>query len=259
LQKATPEDFLELQLEDRAVFLERWRKLLLDVLNRETILNDPRREALRRQVEDWGGKAAVDSVGYAVVWEFRLRTVQAVLSPLTSRCRQADPKFQLRDLHTLEQPAWALVSEQPLRLLDPTYISWDALFDSIVAKMLAMRSKDDSAMMSRTWGRINTAKIRHPFSESMPWMSRFLDMPADRLHGGWSDMPRIQGPEYGASERMVVSPGAEERGFFHMPCGQSGHPLSPYYRAGHDDWVHGRPSPLLPGRTIAILLLKPES
>jgi penicillin amidase len=32
-----------------------------------------------------------------------------------------------------------------------------------------------------------------------------------------------------------------------MPAGQSGHPLSFYYRAGHDDWVEGRPTPLLPG------------
>jgi penicillin amidase len=60
-------------------------------------------------------------------------------------------------------------------------------------------------------------------------------MPAVPLPGGWSDIPRIQGPDFGASERLVVSPGREERGTFHMPCGQSGHPLSPFYRKGHDD------------------------
>ena len=30
--KATPQDMLDIQLEDRALFLERWRKLLLDEL-----------------------------------------------------------------------------------------------------------------------------------------------------------------------------------------------------------------------------------
>ena len=70
-------------------------------------------------------------------------------------------------------------------------------------------------------------------------------------------MPRIQGPDFGASERLVVSPGCEEGSIFQMPGGQSGHPLSPFYRKGHDDWVHGRAAPLLPGQPVATLVLKP--
>jgi len=57
----------------------------------------------------------------------------------------------------------------------------------------------------------------------------------------------VQSPAFGASERMVVSPGHEEDGIFHMPGGQSGHPLSPFWGAGHDDYVLGRPTPFLPG------------
>ena len=43
----------------------------------------------------------------------------------------------------------------------------------------------------------------------------------------------------------------------HMPVGQSGHPMSPFYSAGHEDWVEGRPSPFLPGTTAHTLTLKP--
>jgi penicillin amidase len=43
----------------------------------------------------------------------------------------------------------------------------------------------------------------------------------------------------------------------HMPTGQSGHPLSAFYRKGHDEWVHGRPSPFLPGETQHTLRLLP--
>jgi penicillin amidase len=32
-----------------------------------------------------------------------------------------------------------------------------------------------------------------------------------------------------------------------MAGGQSGHPLSPYYGAGHQDWAEGKPTPFLPG------------
>jgi penicillin amidase len=70
-------------------------------------------------------------------------------------------------------------------------------------------------------------------------------------------MPRIQSANAGASERLVVSPGREDEALFHMPGGQSGHPLSSYYRAGHEAWVKGEPTPLLPGPTEHTLVLQP--
>jgi penicillin amidase len=35
-----------------------------------------------------------------------------------------------------------------------------------------------------------------------------------------------------------------------MPGGQSGHPLSPYFLAGHDAWVRGEPTPFMPGVAV---------
>ena len=72
-------------------------------------------------------------------------------------------------------------------------------------------------------------------------------MPTVKVAGGRHDMPRIQGPDYGASERFSVAPGHESEGYFEMPGGQSGHPLSPFYRAGFTAWVEGRTTPFLPG------------
>jgi penicillin amidase len=43
-----------------------------------------------------------------------------------------------------------------------------------------------------------------------------------------------------------------------MPGGQSGHPLSPFYRAGHADWVRGRATPFLPGPAAHVLTLEPR-
>ena len=56
---------------------------------------------------------------------------------------------------------------------------------------------------------------------------------------------------------LVVSPGHEAEAFFHMPGGQSGHPMSPFYRAGHAAWVNGEPTPLLPGPAQHTLILQP--
>jgi len=66
----------------------------------------------------------------------------------------------------------------------------------------------------------------------------------------------VQSPNHGASERFVVVPGREAEGIFHMPGGQSGHPMSPAYRAGHDAWVRGEPTPFLPGPAVHTLTLR---
>ena len=82
-------------------------------------------------------------------------------------------------------------------------------------------------------------------------------MPAVELPGD-HDMPRVQDGATGASERFGVSPGHEDQGYFHMPGGQSGHPLSPYYRAGFLEWAHGQPLPFLPGMAQHTLTLQPD-
>jgi penicillin amidase len=87
-------------------------------------------------------------------------------------------------------------------------------------------------------------------------MTGWLDMPAEELPGD-SDMPRVQKPHFGASERFAVSPGREAEGIFEMPGGESGHPLSPFYRAGHEAWAHGDPAPFLPGKPAHRLVLEP--
>ena len=41
------------------------------------------------------------------------------------------------------------------------------------------------------------------------------------------------------------------------PGGPSGHPLSPFYRTGFDDWAAGRATPFLPGPAQHWLILHP--
>jgi len=57
--------------------------------------------------------------------------------------------------------------------------------------------------------------------------------------------------------RFAVSPGEEESGYMHLPSGQSGNPLSVFYRAGHEDWRTGKPTPFLPGESQHLIVLQP--
>jgi penicillin amidase len=89
-------------------------------------------------------------------------------------------------------------------------------------------------------------------------LGQYLNAPFEPLPGD-ANMPRVQAPNFGASERMIVSPGHENRGVFHMPGGQSGHPLSPFYLAGHDAWAKGKATPFLPGEGQHLLVLHPPA
>ena len=113
-------------------------------------------------------------------------------------------------------------------------------------------------LAERSWGEANTARICHPLAGALPALLRpRLCMPADPLPGD-SLVPRVQAPSMGASQRMVVAPGREAEGIIHQPGGQSGHPMSPFWGAGHEDWVLGRPSPFLPGEPAHRLVLEPS-
>ncbi len=258
LGQATEADMLAIQLDDRAVFLERWRKLLLDELTPDRVAGNPRRAELQRIRQTWKGRAAIDSAGYRLVWEIRLRIVRAVLSPLTARCRAADARFRLAGLEC-EAPTWVLVTARPAHLLDPAYSDWSFLVLAMIDVTLEQATPRGEPLHHYTWGRKNITRIQHPIGMASPFLGRLLelDMPRTSLPGGRKDMPRIQSPTYGASQRMAVSPGREAEGYFHMPGGQSGHPLSPHYRDGHEAWERGRPMPLLPGCAVNSLILRP--
>ena len=250
-------DLLAIQLDDQAKFLARWRSLLLHLLNPQRVFSHPERAAFRQAVSDWDGRASVGSVGYRLVREFRNQVEDIAMAPLFAACKQADPKFDYHNLAQLEGPLWALVSQQPKNLLDPSYKDWDALMLDAVRKVSDSVTATQQPLSAYTWGARNEVHIRHPLGAAVPSLSHFLDMEPVQLPGD-SNMPRVQGRDFGASERMVVVPGHEAEGIFEMPTGQSGWPLSPFYRNSEPAWEKGEATPFLPGKAEHTLELKPE-
>ena len=261
LERATVEDMLALQLDDRALFLERWRELLLRTLTPAALADRPERAELRQVVEQgWTGHASVDSAGYRMVRAFRSFLAEQVFGAITARLlEKADDRFYfLGAVNQWEGPLWRLVTERPQHLLDPRHANWDEQFlaaaDAVSDHFVERYGPGAGA--SEPGASATPCAWRHPISDALPRLSGWLDMEPRSLPGD-ANMPRVQSPGFGASERFVVSPGREEQGFFHMPGGQCGHPLSPFYRAGHEAWVAGEPTPFLPGPPVHRLTLRP--
>ena len=246
---------LAIQLDDRALFLSRWQQLLKLTLNRTKAA--PWRAEMEQALSDWNGHAATSSVAYRMVREFRQEVVDNVLAGFAAAVRRSNPHFALPKLSQAEHAVWTLIERRPQHLLPPGYSDWDDFLGRCAKRVIERMQKQPGGIAARSWGERNTARIRHPLSHALPrFIGNWLDMPKDPLPGD-SKMPRVQGPDFGASERFAVAPGDEEHGYFEMPGGQSGHPLSPYYGSGHTDWVAGKPTPFLPGPSNQTLLLRP--
>lgn len=249
-------DLLAIQLDDRALLMERWWKLLRRTVEHS---NDPALKRLEAVSRQWQGRASPDSVSYRMARGFRgilLDNLQAAL--LAPAAEQLGERYIEPKLPQLEGLVWPMLEQRLPNLLPPPYASWDEVLAESARQLekdLAEQGKD---LAQRNWGERNTAAICHPVSAALPGLfNRWLCMAREPLAGD-DNMPRVVGPKFGASERMVVSPGHEADGIVHMPGGQSGHPLSPFWGAGHEDWVQGRPTPFLPGRATHNLTLSPR-
>lgn len=249
-----PGNLLDIQLDDHAQFLSRWQQLLQTTLSN---VQDPSLNQLRQLTAAWRNEAAPDSVDYRLVHAFRDEVHKLALAPFTAQLLQHSVDFEWPGPGNQEAAVWMLIQQQPPHLLDPAFSDWHALLVQAARNVANTLGKQQGGLTARTWGEINRAGIRHPLSRALPgFIGRWLDMPDEPLPGD-HNMPRVASPGFGASERIDVSPGHEDESILEMPGGQSDNPLSPFYGAGHEDWVHGRPTPLMPGKDRHTLILEP--
>ncbi|MCG6117519.1 MAG: penicillin acylase family protein [Aquimonas sp.] len=248
-------DLLALQLEDRAVFMQGWWERLRSVLERPD--RAPELAALEAATRERPDRASVDSVSYRAARGFRALLIDALQAQLYAPVREAlDDEFAAP-----RTPQFESVLQAYLQLSEETLPEGWPLPEDLQASAAAGLAEDwqrqGSDFSQRNWGERNTSVVCHPLADALPEPLRAqLCMPGGPLPGD-NHVPRVQGPRFGASQRMVVAPGREAEGIFHMPGGQSGHPLSPFWGAGHGDWAAGRPSAFLPGPARHVLVLQP--
>jgi penicillin amidase len=254
--QVTEKDLAAIQLDYEADWMKPWRDLLVLTLTRNAEGQSPERAEFQRLIAAWDGRAAADSNGYALLRRWRDHTTRLTMDPIFALCERIKPDFAywrfryeaaLRDLHTSE----------PAHLLHGDYASWDALRLAAVDRVITDLDDEGMDLDEVRWGEDNMLEMHHPIAGALPGPTRqWFNMPP-LLQSGDSRLPMVSRPRHGASLRLVVAPGQEEEGTLHLPGGQSGNPLSLFYRAGHQAWSQGEPVPLLPGETVHTLTLKP--
>ena len=86
-QKFDEEALYDIQLDDRALYLDPWRQVMAEVLNEN---DDPTWRGLRHALGQWSGRASIDSVAYRLVRTFRAAVAERALGPLLAAANKND-------------------------------------------------------------------------------------------------------------------------------------------------------------------------
>ncbi|WP_440054666.1 penicillin acylase family protein [Pseudoalteromonas sp. T1lg65] len=246
-------DFYALQLDNEARFLRPWHKQLTQLLTEHGDKTVYQQDL--SLLADWQACACSDSVGYTLVKRFRAALLDRIFSPVEHVLKQQNSSLSHIERY-LEPAMWQLLQQQPEDWLVQDE-SWQALqLASYQTAKQQLSQQFGENMAAWQWGTVNQLKVQHPFSKQIPWLSHLLDMPE---MPGFGDkyMPAVQAPASGASQRFIVQPGYLDQAIMTVAGGQSGHPLSPFYRAGFEAYATGETVPLLPSERMHQIIITP--
>jgi penicillin amidase len=213
--------------------------------------------ALAKTFRDWNGEANVDAKAMGPIRGARQRLTESITQaimeasvaraePNLSPAERAQRTGGLLRGWVSDEAILAILAEQPDHLLPPSAASWDELIqDAAIAAAKEVRDRNGL----QRWGKINESDFAHPLARSMPLLAGSFRIPPHEQPGHATTV-RVSAPTFGASDRLVVSPGREIDGLLSIPTGQSGNPTSAHYKDLHESWRDGTYLPLRP-TTIA--------
>lgn len=258
MERVRERDLLDLQLDTTVQPYDFYRDLVRRLLSDPVVERHPDLAEVRRAVNAWDGRAETDSKGVGLLAAFRHTLAASVFAPFLQSCLERDAGFVYDG--DLETPLRTLLTTQaPEVLPDPVrFADWNAfLLHELKQAVAALKDEyGPPGPGDWMWGAMNHVRMAHPLSDAIPVLGRWLNM-ADEEASGCGQCVRVFSGTLTASQRMVVSPSHDSEAIFHMPGGQSGHPLSGHYRDQQRNWSRGLPTPLRAGKPAHNLTLKP--
>ena len=244
-KQLTEADLLAIQLDTRNAVYDFYRQLALDEL-RDLKDKDTALQEVEQALIAWDGYMHTDSIGAALLAEFRAQLAKEVFAKVVAACQTYDPDFRYT-WREMETPLRLLLTQRPAGLLKADYRDdWRLMIIQALRQSARElhQAHPDKKLTHLSWGATNAITLHHPFSKLSPLLGNLLDMPRFESDGCASICVKVMDTAHGASERLVVSPLHPEDALFQMPGGQSGHPFSKHYRDQQTDWQAGIAAPM---------------
>jgi penicillin amidase len=192
-------------------------------------------DARLRQAADllrsWDGRLSVDSAAASVETQARAALWRMVLAPKLGDAlgdyHWAESTFAEEEIVMHAKPAW----------LPPAYANWDALLTAAVRQ--GMENGDAPANLAEwTYGSWHTISIEHPLERFLPFLSSLAGTGTHPISGDVVTVKQIGG-DVAPSQRFTMDWSNVDASTENIVLGESGNPLSPYFKDQWHDWLNG--------------------
>jgi penicillin G amidase len=197
-------------------------------------------DARMRQAADllrsWDGRLAVDSAAASVETRARAALWRMILQP---RLGDAMGDYHWEESTFAEEE---IVMHAKLDWLPSGYKNWDALLTAAVRK--AIEDGHAPANLAEwNYGSWHTIDIEHPLARFLPFPGSTLGTGAHAISGDSITVKQI-GSDVAPSQRFTMDWSDVDASTENVVLGESGDPLSPYFKDQWDDWLSGATFPL---------------
>jgi penicillin amidase len=179
----------------------------------------------------WDGRLTATSAAASLVTQARRALWPLILEPKlgadAKQYRWAEQNFAEEEIVMHASNDW----------LPPAYKNWDALLSDAVRKGMD-EGKAPAGVARWSYGSWHTIQIEHPLARFLPFASRLAGTGPQPLSGDTTTVKQA-GHSIGPSQRFTMDWSQIDGSTENIVLGESGNPLSPYFRDQWKDWYGG--------------------
>jgi penicillin amidase len=184
----------------------------------------------------WDGRLTADSAAASIVVKTRAALWPMLLEPKLGKDAAlyswGEKNFAQEELIMRGNPAW----------LPMGYKNWDALLAAAVRKAID-EGKAPANLARWSYGSWHVVDIEHPLARMLPLIGPLAGTGEQPLSGDTTTVKQV-GRAFGPSQRFTMDWSNTDGSTENIPLGESGNPLSPYYRDQWNAYYSGTTFPL---------------
>lgn len=224
----TPADMLQLQTDLHSESDQGVAQRLAYAID-HTKSSPARTHAAADLLRSWNGDVSTDSAAVAILKATMDRFWPAVLGA------KIGDGWKLYDWSSSNFAREQLITRQPNGWLPPNNRNWSEFLASLVTQAIA-----DGPKNLATWrfGQLQTIAVHHPLWGAVPTFRKHSTVGPLPLGGDFSTVAQVNGG-VGPSQRFTADLSNLDHSTENIFVGESGNPMSPYYRDQWPFWYGG--------------------
>jgi penicillin amidase len=192
---------------------------------------DSRLQKAADLMRSWDGRLTTDSTAASIVTQTRSALWPLILKPKLGKVAE---EYQWSESNFAEEE---IIMHASSDWLPPGYKNWDALLtDAVRQGMKNGKAPEDVAQWK--YGSWHVVDIEHPLAGFLPLIGRMAGTGEQPLSGDTTTVKQV-GREFGPSQRFTMDWSNIDGSTENIVLGESGNPLSPYFRDQWNDYYGG--------------------